>query len=80
MVHSTSEDNIALRFHLLFKEGRPEQRRGVRVPLPTRRRMSLALRGECGTSPQGRLAEPVIARVGAPATSWSARHLRRACF
>src|SRR2546428_318048 len=37
--------------------------------LPTRRRMSFALRGECGTSPQGRLAEPVIARVGAPATS-----------
>ena len=31
--------------------------------------MSFALRGECGTSPQGRLAEPVIARVGAPATS-----------
>src|SRR2546426_4394494 len=33
----------ALRFHLLFKESRPEQRRGVQVPLPDEARMSFAL-------------------------------------
>ena len=41
-MHSASEEKT-LCVSMLFKESRPEQRRGVQVPLPDEARMSFAL-------------------------------------